>query len=113
MGEASREVAREAASTAVRGGGEGKVIARVSAPKQAATAKATGIGIRPPTGDDKFGPQMGSDGGGDGNRDSAPNRQRRIRRGVTTVRRRGTTVRRQGTTLRLRPLKATAVSAIR
>ena len=33
VGEASREAAREAASTAVRGGGEGKAIARVSAPK--------------------------------------------------------------------------------
>ena len=35
--------------------GERDGIARVSAPKQAVTAMATGIGIRPPTGNDKFG----------------------------------------------------------
>ena len=35
--------------------GESDGTARVSAPKQAVTAMATGIGIRPPTGNDKFG----------------------------------------------------------
>jgi hypothetical protein len=44
----------------------------VSAPKQAAMAMATEIGIWPPTGNNTFSPQMGSDSSGDKNRDLAP-----------------------------------------